>query len=95
LNRLSLIIASGLVLLITGLVEPATAELFEPPIEHLMYGVKDEVHGNISVFYDLDGDGLWDSSFLHHKIGKKRLNQFSSRWFNQPSNQQHKAGGYD
>jgi len=83
LNRLSILIASGLVLLITGLVKPTAAEIPEPPLSFLMPHITEELHGNFSIYYDIpvqgEGyDGIWDIAFLHQPDGEPRWTKYCS-----------------
>jgi len=73
LKKLAVVVAISLILLTMGLVKLATAVVPEPPIGFLMRGVSVEIHGNISVYYDVDGDGSFDLAFLHEKDGEPRF----------------------
>ena len=72
MNRLAAIITLALCLLTFGLIKVAKADFVAPPLEYLMYGVSQELNGNWAVAYDIDNDGEWDISFLHHKISVTR-----------------------
>ena len=72
MKRLVFIVFVSLVVLIFGLVHMAKAEYSEPPLEYLMNGVVREMAGNWAVAYDVDNDGDWDVSFLHHKVSVTR-----------------------
>ena len=72
MKRLVFIVIVSLVVLTFGLIHMAKAEYSEPPLEYLMNGVVREMVGNWAVAYDIDNDGDWDVSFLHHKVSVTR-----------------------